>query len=482
MFLYASTFYRNTDCDVDPNFTRFYHRLSHILTQLVAVALALSFEDYRHEHVNEPKAILFIWFLFLRRFSLEQSSKWLLAIYVAGIPKHVQFVLGQERFGLVDLQALPSRWKTNDWGVYLDIVTKSTDVSWHRFYVGSSVDKGRTAIKCLTGGGLWKRIGGYFAWVRRSRTDDAGIARIKRIGGAHGKAVMEEGACIYPIILAKFARTVPKVYVHLLETMMMLFLQTYQRQELGYVSIWSPSVCYDAAETCLPSDLDQVDKHIGLNRAWPLLQATSGDTSEARACCHCKSTDTRSWYHLDPAQPYMAMLCRRCFRWRSRHGTMRPPHLDRIRMNHKNNTHICDACKYDITTSNKLAFWRASNQLLCQSCFAHRTLHNFDRVLLPGSRKTDTAATKNIEMTGERWPHCVACGTSGMRMSWQASDKKPRCKPCDVSMAQALSGFARRNGAPPAKKRLDYPMSVEAIWQRGTRWEREQTALAQSAN
>lgn len=111
-------------------------------------------------------------------------------MYVASIPKHVQFVLGQEPFDL-DLQALPSHRDTNDWGVYLDIVTKSAGVSWYRYYVGSAVGKGKPAIKCLSAGGPWKRVGCYFAWLRR--TDDAGIARIKRTGGEHGKAVMQEG-------------------------------------------------------------------------------------------------------------------------------------------------------------------------------------------------------------------------------------------------------------------------------------------------
>ncbi|KAI4120607.1 MAG: hypothetical protein LQ341_007524, partial [Variospora aurantia] len=101
-------------------------------------------------------------------------------------------------------------------GVYLDILTKDglTASEWFRLYVGSTV----VSTEHNHQRGLWKRIGTYFRWVKRR---DSGASILEQ--GVHARAILEPGTRIQFVKLAKFSDDIPKIYVHLLETLMMIF-------------------------------------------------------------------------------------------------------------------------------------------------------------------------------------------------------------------------------------------------------------------
>lgn len=106
------------------------------------------------------------WWSFLSHVDID----FLMEMYRDAIPRKVKLVLGNQVIETSDLLGLEveNGWKTSKWGVYLDLLTKSTDLSWVRRYVGSATRL--CTDKCKVGG-LWVRIKTYFTWFRYDRNN-----------------------------------------------------------------------------------------------------------------------------------------------------------------------------------------------------------------------------------------------------------------------------------------------------------------------
>lgn len=156
---------------------------------------------------------------------IKVDPEYLMELYSNAISIEVQSVLGQVAFNVNDLLRLVGDWRDPSWGVYLDILIKDglTASEWFRLYVGSTVASEHNHQR-----GLWKRIGTYFRWVKRRDSGQSCASILEK--GVHARAILEPGTRIQFVKLAKFSDNIPKIYVHLLETLMMIFMQTLKLQ------------------------------------------------------------------------------------------------------------------------------------------------------------------------------------------------------------------------------------------------------------
>ena len=73
-----------------------------------------------------------------------------------------------------------------------------------------------------------------------------------------------------PIVLAVFADNIPRIYILLLETILMILCQTF-RNHRGYYGKFYPPSSFRAAERAFPKDMKEIPPNIGLNNAWTLF-------------------------------------------------------------------------------------------------------------------------------------------------------------------------------------------------------------------
>lgn len=144
----------------EANVERFWARIRHIIMALQTLARSIPESDsWGTGSGSARRPITRMWWVFLCKADMTH----LLEIYKAAVPKHVQTVLGQSSFGLTDLLSLVGNWQDLSWGVYLDILTKTTLAEWFRLYVGSATSIARVGrSRC----GFWNRIQTYFNWVK----------------------------------------------------------------------------------------------------------------------------------------------------------------------------------------------------------------------------------------------------------------------------------------------------------------------------
>lgn len=279
---------------------------------------------------------------------------------------------------------------------------------------------------------------------------------------------------IHPIVIAKFAIGLPRSYVLLLETAMMVYLQTYKRPAYG--GYWAPRCTFDWQEAAQPSTMEEIDKLIGLNRAWPLMQGTSSKKSVEKICCHCKTTESTEWFNADPTRPLIGLRCSPCQHFKRKYkGTQfRTPQMEKSRQRSAKGLHKCDCCTFDEPykpydnpalpgKSPHLYFWEETGEYLCDTCRKWRYKgYGVPRPLIPGSWLTDNDAVAKLDKPEAPKPRaattqnssrfCVACGTTdpgarGFQIS-KKHDKKTRCTKCNASMLRAINDRKQRLARP----------------------------------
>ncbi|KAL9113328.1 MAG: hypothetical protein Q9187_007635 [Circinaria calcarea] len=112
--------------------------LRYILLTMITMAKSLVYSDFCN---GDERPILISWWSFLSNVDIE----FLMEVYRGAIPRRVQLVLGNPVIKTADLLGLEVKdgWKISSWGVYVDVLTKSTDPGWSRRYVGSGTSKAR---------------------------------------------------------------------------------------------------------------------------------------------------------------------------------------------------------------------------------------------------------------------------------------------------------------------------------------------------
>ncbi|KAL9113329.1 MAG: hypothetical protein Q9187_007636, partial [Circinaria calcarea] len=227
--------------------------------------------------------------------------------------------------------------------------------------------------------------------------------------------------------------------------------------------------------------MEDIDKLIGLNRAWPLMQGTSSRKSVEKICCHCKTTESIDWFNADPTRPLVELRCSPCQHFKRKYkGTQfRTPQMEKSRQRVAKGIHKCDCCGFDLPDkrydnpelpgkSPHLYFWAETGEYLCHACRKWR--HNGyegPRPLERGSWLTDKDAVKKLDIPEGPKPRaatsqnssrfCGACGTTdsgatGFQIS-RKHDQKTRCTKCNASMLRTISDRKKRlaSAAKPKK-------------------------------
>lgn len=455
----------------EANVERFCARIRHIIMALQTLARSIPGSDFWGTGSGSARRpITRMWWVFL----CKADMRHLLDIYQAAVPKHVQTVLGQSSFGLTDLLSLVGNWQDLSWGVYLDLLTKGTLARWFQLYVGSATSVAGVGMsKC----GFWKRIQTYFNWVKNRIFPDRHAAIIKT-GSAHGKAVLDPEVQIQFVKLARFSKDVPRCYIHLFETLMMVYLGTFRS---GYVSTWTIAEAYVWEKQCRPDDLPSMDPAIGLNRAWPVNQPTMGRSNKDRVCCICDGRNKRAngksayWFHLDPSKPYMAMMCQSRHAYRQRNGRL--PDADGVNFRRRRLAYCkqkrsfgnwkCDDCKQPLTEGSSRYLEEDGEPVVaCSTCLTARGL------VLDSRKREPRQRIRLRAQPGYQYPSkqkrngpCVSCGTTTRPTQPQTSqDGKLRCSTCRCSLDKRLATFdkgpIKRKGRAKTTARTDF--SLEA--------------------
>jgi len=439
----------------EANIQRFWARIRYIIVTLQNLARSISGDVFwNRQEVSDRQPITRGWWIFLCKVDLE----YLVELYLSAIPQHVQSILGQEVFTHTDLLKLVGNWMDPSWGVYLDVLSNGLR------YVGSATKKG-TLDKGSSTMGLWNRISTYFRWVRR-RLLPQYQERIAKDGGAHGKAILDPNVTIQFVILARFSNDTCKTYILFLETLMMIYLQTFNS---GITSTYAPLESYKWAQTCTPVDLLDKDLENGLNRCWTLNQGLGSSRKKDRICSHCARGSIGDWYHSDPTKPFVKMLCQSCYRNRRDHGGVlqdaqhiinRCKAIALSKKKKLDNDWNCDGCfnmLKDLKT-HKYVENKGEGLIFCRSCcyslgFTEKKTSNKSNKgtgtphrSVPGSaNKTQQPGyvnpQKHVPGSGHQ---CVSCGTEKRPTKADVNvDNKFHCYVCRYQLKKLLENFSK---------------------------------------
>ncbi|KAL8920348.1 MAG: hypothetical protein Q9208_006319 [Pyrenodesmia sp. 3 TL-2023] len=435
------------------NVERFLTSLRDMIIALIGLVKALDSNSFfgAARSVGEAAGLLpvtRVWWQFL----IKVDPDYLMELYSGAIPIEVQSVLGQVAFNVNDLLRLVGNGRDPSWGVYLNILTKNgqSALEWFRLYVGSALGKN----------GLWGRIKTYFYWVK-TRDSGRSTAYYRKSGGAHAAAVLEPGTQIQFVKLAKFPKDTPKVYIYLLETLMMIFLQTFKSRGR---SEFSPLMAVQWAIQLIPTGLSIIANFVGLNRAWTLSQGTGTRSTKGRICAICNiAHGVETWYHLDPSRPYAAMICHACYTWQIRNPE-KPREIERSRKQRRAraygkakraaNDWNCDGCHRPLVGYDQRYFDESdgSQVFLCQPCTTIRRARDapIEPKLMVFKASANTNANINANANAiTSVGHCVGCGSDTKRTRIVSTgdveiDGKYRCTGCIGGLRATLKSFRNK--------------------------------------
>lgn len=443
---------------------RFWVRIRQIIMALQALAMGLPAGRFFFRgpgtRPSEPTPISGQWWSFLCKVDVD----YLMQMYRDAVPPHVQTVLGQQEFGLIDLLRLVGNWRDPSWGVYMDILTNLIK-DWYQLYVGSGTTKGTPDRPGSSG--FWRRICTYFKWIE-NRIFPAKHEQIIKEGGAHGHAMLDSNVQIQFVKLARFSADTPRTYVLFYETLMMIYLQTFKSRK---VSRYASSEAYDWAEKCRLEDLFSINPNIDLNRAWTLSHLIGAKAPKDRICSHCGSQnesrngDKYGWFHRDSTRPYTSMLCLSCYRIRYRNGKL--PLIIEIDGTRRKvgasyrpemHEHDCVSCGEAGRKRGTIPDSAMDGKFRCAQCRLHLQ-HGLDR-LENGLQRTAQASFNDresaiayysrhelplapksrVDTAAKQTSACAHCGsfTQKGRIPHTEVDGKIRCSACRTSLNKDL--------------------------------------------
>ncbi|KFY49934.1 hypothetical protein V496_09697 [Pseudogymnoascus sp. VKM F-4515 (FW-2607)] len=436
---------------------RFRRRMRMVITGLKEFANGIKY-DPAEQWPTYPISYSF-WFLLCR-----VSADDLIESYTAAIPRKVQVLLGQNDFTPASILTLDRDWKHHH-------LSKGV-------YVGLPLDKSTNDYKCYVGSAcrsLSKRISEH---MRIARSYTPSELPGKLVTSMHYKYICKTNVVGNFRILAAFpSRDVPDGYVHLLEAIMMIILQSCPRPLQN--SRFMNSKSHELMRTLrIDAGIPGV-QWAGLNAAWPAIQGFRMDrvpcTNKTRQgrlptstelhrlvskgkklavirlkagpdpeCGDCGRKESfLNVKHLVHNLAPGVLLCSACVMQLKTHGLMHTAEeraklvgVSNLVAMRKIEDILCENCA--VSESSQLTRQHIYNaevgKVLCSACDGYRRMFGRDRDLSFETKRQAFQGTKKQREDGMsvNCQQCNAAETPETSHHYNAITGKVLCKACDL--------------------------------------------------